>query len=250
MSAQSPNPVDSAIRAAATAAGAALGAVFAATARLRRDKPLHPEGSVAPGTLTIVPASTPSGVPLLDEPGEHPCVVRASHAMGTGPERADIEGFAMRIGPGERHTDPVDVLFASTGSGPLSRFVLTLRRPGVHETQTTLLPIRAGGQPLVLRLEPVDRTPPGDVGQKRWWPSGYELSWAHGRDPWQYCGDLVVDWTSTTDAPERFDPIANPLPGTAQYPVVSRLRGPSYDWARRAWPRAGELRRRSSGQSL
>lgn len=245
MSTDSPNPVDVAIRAAAGAVGAALGAVFAVTARLRRDKPLHPEGSVARATLTIFPATTPSGVRLLDEPGEHACVVRASHAMGTGPESSDIEGFALRVLPGERHTGAVDILFASTGSGPLTRFALTLRRPGVHGTQTTLLPVRASGHPLVLRLEPLDRMPPEDVGRVGWWPSRYELSWAHGRDPWQYCGELVVDWVSTTDAPERFDPIANPLTGTSQYPVVRHLREPSYDWARWVWPRAGALPRRA-----
>lgn len=241
MSTDSPSPVDVAIRAAAGAVGAALGAVFAVTARLRRDKPLHPEGTVAQATLTVIPATTPSGVRLLDEPGEHACVVRASHAMGTGPESSDIEGFALRVLPGERHTEAVDILFASTGSGALSRFVLALRRPGVHATQTTLLPIRAGGHPLVLRLEPVDRMPPGDVGWEQRWPSRYELSWAHGRDPWRYCGDLVVDWTSTSDAPERFDPIVNPLPGTSQYPVVRGLREPSYSWSRRVWNQAGQL---------
>lgn len=250
MSTDSPNPVDVAIRATAGAVGAALGAVFAVTARLRRDKPLHPEGSVAPATLSVVPAPLPSGVPLLDEPGEHACVVRASHAMGSGPERSDIEGFALRIQPGERHTQPADILFASTGAGPLTRFGLALRRPGTHGTQTTLLPLRAGGHPLVLRLEPVDRQPAGPAGTGPWWPSRYELSWAHGRGPWQYCGDLVVDWGDLTDAPERFDPIANPLPGASQYPVVHRLREPSYDWARRVWPRAGELPRRSTEKSL
>jgi hypothetical protein len=241
MSTDSPNPVDVALRATASAAGAALGVVFSVTARLRRDKPLHPEGAVARAILTILPATNPSGVPLLDEPGEHASVVRASHAMGTRPERSDIEGFALRLVPGERHTHQVDILFASTGAGPISRFGLVLRRPGSHGTQTTLLPVRAGGHPLVLRLEPVDPTPSVVAGTGTWWPSRYQLSWARGRGPWQHCGELVVDWSDATDQPERFDPIANPLPGTSQYPAVRRLREPSYGLSRRAWPRAGRL---------
>ncbi len=249
MSTDSPHPVDAALRAGAAALGHALGIVFAATARLRRDKPLHPEGTVGRATLTIVPATDRSGVPLLDEPGQHECLVRASHAMGTGPERSDIEGFALRVLPGERHTDPVDLLFASTGSGSLSRFTLALRRPGVHATQTTLLPVRASGHPLLLRLEPVDRTPPAPT-ETMWWPTAYEVSWAHGRDPWRYCGDLAVDWSDAGDRPERFDPVVNILPGTAQYPVVERLREPSYGLARRARPEAGSLPASPTEKSL
>ena len=243
MSTQSPSPVDLAVRAAARGAGAALAAVFAVTARARRSKPLHPVGAVESARLTIPgPASTgtpgpsaPSaGVPLLDEPGEYDCVVRASYAVGTGPEHADIEGFALRILPGPRHTDPIDVLFASTGSGSLSRFVLTVRGPGEHGTQTTLLPIRtAGGRPLVLRLEPRD----ADASTL---PRRYELGWAHGRGPWHTCGELTVE-AGRADRPERFDPVANPIPPTTQDPVVRLPRAPSYRRARRAWPSAGRL---------
>jgi hypothetical protein len=240
MSIQGPSPVDSAIRSVSGAAGKVLAGIFGLTARLRRGKPLHPRGAVARATLAIRPGPRPSGVALLDEPGEHACVVRASYAMGTGPRWSDIEGFALRVLPGTRHTQPVDLLFASTGAGPLSRYTLVLRGPGVHGSQTTLLPVLAGQHPLRLRLEPVGHaTEP--------WPERYELSWAHARGPWRYCGDLSVVWSDTADtadtadAPARFDPVVNPLPGTRQYPVVERLREPSYARARRAWPRAGRL---------
>lgn len=246
MSIQSPSPVDLAIRAAVRGAGAALAAVFAITAWARHSKPLHPVGSVESARLTIrapVSSSTPdpaarpsAGVALLDEPGEYGCVVRVSYAVGTGPERPDIEGFALRIVPGPRHPDPIDVLFASTGSGSLSRFGLTVRSPGVHRTQTTLLPIRtAGGRALVLRLEPLDAN-----GSSL--PRRYELSWAHGRGPWHPCGELTVEVEADEpDRPVRFDPVRFSLPGTAQYAVVAALREPAYGLSRRAWPRAGHL---------
>lgn len=237
MSTQSPNPVDLAIRSVAGATGSVLALVFAATARLRRDKPLHPVGTVSPARLTITPRSTPSGSALLDEPAAYDCLVRASHAVGTGPEHLDIEGFALRVLPGRRHPRPIDVLFASTGSGPRSRFSLVPRRSGVHGTLTTLLPVRAAGHPLVLRLEPSD--PESDP-----WPRRYELGWAHGGGPWQRCGTVTVDWDGAEDEPERFDPVTNPLPGASQYPAVRWLREPSYALARRAWPRAGRLPRR------
>ena len=59
--------------------------------------------------MVVRPAPGRSGSPLLDVPGEHDCLVRASHAIGSGPEHADIEGFAIRIRPsgqdGDIYTD-------------------------------------------------------------------------------------------------------------------------------------------------
>lgn len=137
--------------------------------------------------------------------------------------------------------EAVDILFASTGAGRTSRFALRLRSPGDHGTLTTLLPIRAGDHALLLRLEPRWGGATGggdDIGTA--WPSRYSLMWAHGRGPWVGCGELAIDWSGpATDAPERFDPIHHPLPGTTLYPVVDGLRAPSSTMARRAVPRAG-----------
>lgn len=219
---------------AAGAAGTALGLVFAVTALLRRSKPLHPVGIVATAHLTVTPAPTTSGSPVLDEPGEHECQVRASHAVGTGPKHADIEGFALRLLLGDVDRATADVLFASTGVGPLGRHVLTVRSPGEHAAQTTLLPVRAEGRALYLCLDPLDaRSQP--------WPTRYQLSWAHGRGAWRPFGILTVAWGMPADAAVRFDPVAHPLPGTSQYRVVARVREPAYRLARLAWPRAGRL---------
>ena len=218
----------------AVAAGAGLGAVFAATALLRRSKPLHPVGVVATAVLEVAPACTRSGSPLLDGTGAYDCVVRASYAVGTGPQHADIEGFALRVLAGDGDVVLSDVLFASTGVGALGRHVLTVRSPGVHAAQTTLLPVRAGGLPLHLRLDPLDaRTQP--------WPARYLLSWAHQRGAWHPFGTLAVAWSEPVDAAVRFDPVAHPIPGTSQYAAVARVREPAYAMSRLAWPRAGRL---------
>jgi hypothetical protein len=216
-------------------AGGILGAAFAVTAVLRRSKPLHPAGAVAAAVLAVEPPVEASGSPLLDEPGEYDCLVRASWAVGSGPERSDIEGFAVRVRHGAGGSELADVLFASTGDGATSRFVLTVRQPGVHGVQTTLLPVRAGDHGLVLRLEPMAEEGDGP------WPSAYELSWAHGRGRWHRFARLDVAWHGTVDPPERFDPIAHPLPGTTQYPVVAGLREPSYLLSRLSRPSAGRL---------
>lgn len=228
------SPLSTLVTGAAGAIGAVLGTTFAVTARIRRSKPLHPVGVVARGVLTVAPGTERSGSPLLDEPGEHACLVRASYAMGTGPRLPDIEGFALRVMPKDPAAGFTDVLFASTGEGGWARHVLTLRPPGRHDAQTTLLPVSAGGRPLQLLLEPLDpRTQP--------WPSSYRLSWAHGRGPWHHVGGLAVSWGEPHDAPDRFDPVVNQLPGTSQYPAVAWLREPAYRMARSAWRSAGRL---------
>ena len=227
-------PFSPLVRGAASAAGTALGVTFAVVAGLRRSKPLHPVGSVASAVLTVTPAVDRSGSPLLDEPGDHDCVVRASWAVGSGPELPDIEGLAMRVLDAGADARPVDILFASTGTGPLTRYVLAVRTPGGHAGQTTLLPVRSAGRPLELRLDPVD-------ADSQPWPTRYELSWAHGRGAWNLFGVLEVAWHGTADAPERFDPVANPLPGTCQYAAVAALREPAYHFARLARPSAGRL---------
>ena len=224
--------------------GLVLGAAFGLTAVLRRSKPLHPEGAVAEGVLEVHPTGPSSGIALVDTAGTHDCIVRASYAMGTGPRLPDIEGLALRVSSGAAQ-GVEDVLFASTGEGPTSRHVLLVRRPGRHRTQTTLLPVRAAGRPVVLRLEPVDAdTQP--------WPTAYELSWAHVRGDWHPFARLTVARWDTGDAPTRFDPVTNRLRGTTQYAVVEGLREPAYRLARRAWSAArgpalvSSRRRRSS----
>src|SRR5690349_8488187 len=103
--------------AAAAVAGRGLGFLSWAAAVLRRSKPLHPVGVVAGAVLTVDPATVASGSPLLDEPGERHCLVRASYAVGTGPEHTDIEGFALRVLPIGVDDARSDLLFASTGVG-------------------------------------------------------------------------------------------------------------------------------------
>lgn len=213
-----------------------MGIVSAVTTLARGAKPLHPVGTVARAVLTVTPASAAVGAPLLDEPGEHACLVRASYAVGTGPEHTDIEGFALRVLAARADAGPSDLLFASTGVGRWNRQLLALRRPGRHAPQTTLLPIRAAGHPLLFRLDPVD-------GATQPWPAQYVLSWARGRGPWQRFASLAVSWEGRDDAPDRFDPVANPLSGTTQYAAVARLREPAYRLARLVRPSAGRLPR-------
>jgi hypothetical protein len=137
--------------------------------------------------------------------------------MGLPRPLPDIEGLAIRF------EEPVaDVLFASTGSGSLTRFVLLPRAPGKHGAQSTLIPVATDGGPLLLKVEPRDAADP---------PARYDLAAASGGSAWRSIGTLQVQWGP--DRPTRFDPVENQLPGTSQYALVRALREPAYLMARR-----------------
>jgi hypothetical protein len=208
--------------AAGAVPGAVLGAVFGLTAVVRRTKPLHPQGRVGSGVLEVTSPQRQLGIPLFGARGRHGCTVRWSRSVGLPSPLPDIEGLAVRL------DDPAaDLLFSATGTGPVGRFVLLPRLPGRHGPQSTLLPVRSGAGSLLLKVTPLDGEEP---------PARWELAVAGARSAWNAVGTLHVAWGD--DEPLRFDPVAHPLPGTSQYPVVTTLREPAYAAARRgAQPR-------------
>lgn len=158
--------------------------------------------------------------------------MRLSRAVGLPGPLPDIQGVAVRL---ETPGGPADLLFATTGSGRFSRYLLLLRR-SPHVPMTTLLPVRTVRGPLQLRLVP--EVPAGGV---RSWVLGA----ARPRDSrWAPIGRLVADAEPVgpdPDPPVRFEPVGNVPTGTAQYRWVRLLRGPAYVLARR-WSPAGSWR--------
>lgn len=225
--APSPGLLGRAAERAAMTAGWGLGAVFGVVAALRRARPLHPVGKVMTATLQVRPTGEPTGVPLLDEAREYRCLVRQSRATGVPSPAPDIVGVALRIVVTEAGVErPADLLFASTGTGAVSRFTLALRRSAGSGPLTTLLPMAAKAGPLLLALRP---NGDGDT---------FRLAWAHVRGDWHDCGILRIERDDLGDDYQelRFDGIANPLPGLAPYAVVRALREPSYLLARQGFP--------------
>lgn len=208
--------------------GALLGAASAVTARLRRDKPLHPVGHVATGRLTILRPQPDLGVPALAGPGTVACVARWSRAMGLPPGWPDLEGLALRLHGAGADGGDGDLLFASTGTRAWSRFLLTLRPPGTFGPVTTLLPVRAGDRAVTFRLAPAGDPSPSDDGMP---PAAYDLAVARGTGAWLTVGRVDLQW-SLDDTTERFDPITHELAGIEQFPVVTGLREPAYVAAR------------------
>ena len=203
--------------AAGTLPGAAIGAALGALAAVRRTKPVHPAGRVGAAELEVTTPRPEFGVPLIATSGSHACTARFSRTVGLPPSWPDIEGLAVRF------EDPTaDVLFASTGTGRIGRFVIEARPADSHGPQTTFLPVSTQSGSLLLRMSPLDQADP---------PVRWELSAAHAGSQWRPAGVLQVTWGD--DEPLRFDPVKNALPGTSQYPLVQVLREPAYALARR-----------------
>ncbi|HEX3004013.1 MAG TPA: hypothetical protein VHO27_07370 [Angustibacter sp.] len=213
--------LDRVTRAASAVGGQVLRAAIGAVDAVRpAAKPLHPRGAVTQGVLERFGSAVPSGVAWLDDAGADDVVVRWSRAVGLPAPSPDVFGLAVRVElAGGRHGD---LLFSTTGTGPLTRFALvpafSPQRP-----MTTLMPYRTAGGPVVLRA-----APQGD--------RAVELAWARGAGAWHPFGTLRLDEPTTTsaDADVSFDPVVHALPGLAPYDWVTRLREPAYRTARRA----------------
>lgn len=193
--------------------GSLLAVAFGLLARARGNRALHPVGTCGSGALLTTPGPR-SGVVLLDTPGPHACQVRWSRATGRRRGR-DVEGLAVRVmGPAGG-----DVLLASTGTGVITRHMLTVRTPDQHGPLSTLLPLSTSRGNLLLRLDPVT------LGESL--PTAYRLLIAAPGHPWHERGTLQIDWSSQ-DCTRRHDPVGAPLVGTWTPPLWARLRDPSY----------------------
>jgi len=204
---------------ASRAGGALLAAATRAVAAVRgADKPLHPRGDVVAGRLHRSGSSERTGVPWLDEPGTDEVTVRRSRAIGLPRPAPDVHGLALRV-----HTEdgPADLLFAGTGLGRVTRFVLIPGRKAGSRPLTTLLPYDTDTGAVVLAA----------VGLT---PQTYELSWARVDGDWR---PFAVLRLASEDGPDRdlsFDPVRHQIAGLRQYPGVRRLREPAYTRARRS----------------
>ena len=204
--------------------------MFGTLARLRDDRPLHPQGTSFAGTVTTTGHGR-SGVPWLDRPARHQVRVRVSRAVGLPRWSPDIYGIALRapVAVGQ----PADLLFATTGDSVGGRLMFRPRRAVGTGPLTTLLPVRSPNGPLVLRLTATTPQPEPEPQDVLTPPRTMALAYAHWTGPWHLCGELLVGarLDRRVDA-ERHDPVLNPLPGTEQYPAVRALREPSYRSAR------------------
>jgi hypothetical protein len=205
--------------AAADASGHLLSTVVRGVAAVRpARKPLHPRGRVVRARLHRRGAEPPTGIPWLDETGTNDVLVRVSQAVGLPSWLPDIQGLALRFDPGG---SPGDLLFATTGHGRITRFVLT---PSLRFARplTTLLPYRTSIGPVLL-------------GARRTDDNTFELSCATPSGPWRsFAGLALFPDGEEQDQEISFDPVLHQIPGLEPYDWVRRLREPGYARARRA----------------
>jgi len=212
-------PLDRPAAAAARAGGAALAGATRALAAIRpAAKPLHPLGRLRTARVERHGCTRPTGVAWLDEPGADEVLVRVSRAVGLPEALPDIHGLAVRI-PLPNGT-AADLLLASTGSGRVSRFVLTASRGLEGRPLTTLLPYRTPSGPVILRARPTA-------------PDDFELSVASPGGEWRPFAMLRLGPEAADQRRVSFDPVLNTLPGLEPYDWVRRLREPAYRVARR-----------------
>lgn len=200
------------------AVGGVFAVVFGSVAYVTRRRPLHAVGTTWEAKLEVTTPLPAASVPILEDGGVHACTVRVSRALGTPAGWWDIGGLALRLAKAGPHGGPADVLFASTGTGTLTRHLLRPVRSAAGRPMTTLLPTRVRRHSLLLALWP---TSSNDA------PREYELAVALDRGPWQHVGLLTL----LQEVPEpatRFDPIVNELGGTRAPSWVAALREPAY----------------------
>jgi hypothetical protein len=133
----------------------------------------------------------------------------------------DVFGLAIRVPiDGVRHGD---LLFATTGLGRLTRFMLTAARSPHGRPMTTLLPYRTPAGALLLSAVFLDEVT-------------IALGWAIGGGPWHPFAELALHEPAVGEADRAlsFDPVENELPGLEVYDWVRRLREPAYAGARRS----------------
>jgi len=199
---------------AARGGGLVLGGATHLVSALRTaPKPLHPRGTVWAGVVTRTGGAEPTGVAWLDEPGSDEAIVRVSAAIGFPHGWPDIQGIAVHL-PGQ---DGADLLFASTGAGQVTRYLLRLVRPTTRHVASTLMPFRGPRGPVMLAATLLE-------------PGEYALLRADGGGPWVGFGHLRL--VAQLDVERSFDPVLNPLPGLECYDWARRLRVPAYRAAR------------------
>ena len=202
----------------ARTAGGLLSSAAATLGHARdRAKPLHPEGVLQHATVTRYGSPAGTGVPWLDQAGRDAALVRISRAVGLPDALPDVQGLALRIDPAG---SPADLLFASTGLGRVTRYLLTPTRTIRGRPLTTLLPYRSARGPLLLAVVP-------GPGRR------HELAWAGPLGPWTRFGVIELGEPLGDDTRISYDPVLNELPGLRQSSWVTRLREPAYWTARR-----------------
>jgi hypothetical protein len=215
-----------------------VAAPLSALARRRSGKPMHPRGAVFDAVLERhgpVAGDVPWGVPWLDSTGTDAAVVRLSRSVGLPAPFPDLLGLAVRLLPAGA---PVDLLLSTTGSGPLTRFLL-LPRLDAASVYTSIMGYRSdAGAIRIAALPQADDVPSDPEPLARAVDNGtlrFTLAAAHGFGPWRPFGRLTLTSSAEPLDPDvQFDAVLHPPPGLVADGPMARFRAPAYAGAREA----------------
>jgi hypothetical protein len=149
--------------AASQAAGAAIGAVLAALATVRRGKAFHPDGVVYDARLTITGApAAPQGAELLSRPGEHRAIARFSRAVGLPRPIPDLLGLSLRIPDAYGRGRHQDFLLVTSADYPVLHHIFLPALDVQQRPYTSALPYRAGDDLFLVGAVPRHDSPRPD----------------------------------------------------------------------------------------
>jgi hypothetical protein len=205
--------------------GRALAAATGALARLRHRRPIHTRGVLLDATLVV--AEDEAGAVAVPQ-GRTDALARLSLSAGMPRGVPDVVGVAVRW---TEDGAPQDVLFSSSGSGRLTRYVLAPRRALLGGWFSTVMPLRSPHGPVVLALRP-DRATTRARGVVT-----LEILEATPLGPWHRFGALELhgparDPRDGDDPGVRFDPTLDAPRRLGTYGWEDRLRAPGYAAAR------------------
>ncbi|MDI3331649.1 MAG: hypothetical protein QJR09_13085 [Micrococcus sp.] len=189
-------------------------------------------GAVVPGTLVIEAPGT-TGSALFDRAGQTPLIARLSRAASWPVALPDVIGLALRIPGGGPHGRPTDLLFSTTGTGRLTRYVLRFHTAAAVGPLTTMFPLTGPEGNIVFRLDPEQ-------------DHQYRLSYSRNSGPWRDLGRVSLESppqptqrSSHPAGPDdpglRFRPVAHPPSGLTVPAWLRAARAPAYSIARFIW---------------
>ena len=203
---------------------------------IRRRRIFHPLGVLASGRIER------TAPPLRGLPMESADVLaRVSKAVGTPGGLPDLIGLAWRMPADPSATHPWDVLMASTGGGPLTRFTLLPTTSWAGTTLSTLMPLRWQGQWCWLRARlrstgPHDLTLDAVDDALKAGTMVFDIEQADGAASFETLATLTLTARIPTDEKHdvSFDPTRNTRSGLELGPKwLTQLRERAYMRSRR-----------------
>lgn len=182
--------------------------VVRAASLVRGERVIHAQGTTLRARL-LVPGGADLGVPLLDEPGHHACVVRFSRSFGLPERLPDVLGVAVRVLDAHGEGRHQDLLMDSSRALPWARRWPLPRWDALGALYSSLTPYELAGRRWLLALLPDPQAPAvrqveqvpgrGDGARLR-------LAVASARGPWREVAVLELGAAVEGGRQIRFSP--------------------------------------------